>query len=147
MVGVVAGALVLGAGVALYGTYKAGEAADDAAEAQRQGEAVKSRMASADAAKSRLQQVREARIRNAQVTAAGSNAGMGVSSSGIAGAVGSVTTQAAGNIGTINQKQSFAAELSYYNQQSADASTKAANAQQWAQVGMQVAGMAAGKIK
>ena len=141
------GAAIVGVGISAYSAYKQGEANEDAQEAQQRAEAVKSRMVSADAAKARLQQVREARIRNAQVTAAGSNAGMGVSSSGIAGAVGSITTQAAGNIGAINQKQSFADQLSYYNQQTADASAKAANAQQWGQVGMQVAGMAVGKIK
>lgn len=147
MVGIVAGAAIAGVAISAYSAVEQKRANKKARVAQEQANAAQQRMASADAARARLQQVREMRMRNATMLSAGVTGGMGVTSSGIAGGIGSVTTQAAGNIGTINQKEGFAGEISFYNQQAADAQTSAANAQQWGQLGMTVAGMAVQRIK
>lgn len=146
MSGLVTAAWV-GVGIAAYGAHESEKANDEAVEASRKSEAAKQRMASADAAKARLEQVREARIRRAQIVASGANTGLGSSTSGVAGAISSISSQAAANIGSINQAEGFAQQISYYNQQAADARTDAANAQAWGQVGMQVAGMAVQRIK
>jgi hypothetical protein len=146
MSGLVAAAVV-GVGISAYSAYETQEAQEDAAAAQQQADQVAGRMASADAARSRLQQAREARIRNAQLLSAGMNSGMGVGGSGVVGATGSIASQAAGNIGTINQKQSFGQEISYYNQQAADANTSAANAQMIGKVGGTITGLAMSRIK
>lgn len=138
---------VAGLAVAGYSAVEQRKANKQSRIAQEKSNAAQQRMASADAAKERLKQVREARIRNAQLLSSGATGGMGVTSSGIAGGIGSVTSQAASNIGTIGQKEGFAQEISFYNQQAANARTDAANAQQWGQLGMQAVSIAIPRIK
>lgn len=118
----------------------AGEASDAAgrqAQAQKESQAAQGRMAEVEAQRARIAQVREARIRRAQVLA--STGAIGQGSSGVQGAIGSIGTQAASNIGTINQTQSFAQQATAANQRAADAGAQIGEAQakgqQWQAIG------------
>lgn len=94
-----------------------------AAKAQRDANALQQRKADNEAQQARIAQMREARIRRAQLLAGAG--GMGGGSSGLSGAQASVTSQMASNIGLINQTQYFANEISAKNQQAADHASRA----------------------
>ena len=123
-------AIALGLGA--VSAYKQSQAAGEAADAQKEANEAQSRAASIEAQKARVQQVREARIRRAQVLASGTNSGLGFGSSGIGGAVGSISSQMGENIGTINTQQTFAQATSSALQKSADAQV---DAQKWQMIG------------
>lgn len=108
------------------------QAAGEAADAQKAANEAQQRAAQVEAQKARIQQVREARIRRAQVLASGTNTGLGTGTSGMGGAIGSISSQMAGNIGDINQQQTFATQTSQALQKSADAQV---DAQKWQQIG------------
>ena len=148
MSGVAIGAAVIGAAATVYSANKASDAAKDQAAAQRDASAAQGRMASADAARERIKQAREARVRRAQIVSAGSNAGLGTGggTSGISGAVGSVSSQMASNIGTINQTEGFAAEISAANQRGADAQADMMKWQAWGNVGQTIFSQSASRI-
>ena len=147
MSGVAIGAAVIGAAATIYSADQASDAAEDQAAAQRDASAAQGRMSSAEAARERIKQAREARIRRAQVASAGSNAGLGMTSSGISGAVGSISSQMASNIGTINQTEGFAAEISAANQRGADAQTDMMKWQAWGNVGQTIFSQSASRIQ
>jgi hypothetical protein len=90
----------------------------------------------------RVQQVREARIRRANVVAGVSNAGVGVTggSSGVSGATSSIQSQLGQNLGTLGQMSSFAQQLSVLNQKEADAQSEFFNAGQKGQMWQSVFG-------
>lgn len=97
------------------------------AEAARKAEESRARQSEVQARQARLAAIREQRIRTGQIVAATGSAGLGMAgTSGFTGAVGSLSTQAAANIGQINVAQGFAAEQSAYNQQAATAASKGA---------------------
>lgn len=84
-----------------------------------------SRYAMAQARLQRLASIREQRIKTGQVTAEAGGAGIGTAgTSSFTGAVGTLATQAAANIGKINQAEGFAQDMSGYNQQLANISSK-----------------------
>lgn len=122
--------------VALFVTagsaIKQSQAASDQADAQKKANEAQQRAANAEAQRARIQQVREARIRRAQVIGATATTGMGFGSSGVGGAVGSISSQMGGNIGAINEQQTFAQETSNALQDATDAGLKA---QQWQMIG------------
>lgn len=120
------------AAATVYSANKQAKATKQAAAAQREATAAQGRSASVEAQRARIAQVREARIRRAQVLSAGTNAGLGAGTSGIGGAVGSISTQMAENIGTIGQQETFAQETSAALQRSADYQLKA---QKWQTIG------------
>ncbi len=120
------------AGATIYSANKQAQATKQAAAAQREATAAQGRSASVEAQKARIAQVREARIRRAQVISAGTNTGLGAGTSGIGGAVGSISTQMAENIGTINQQQTFAQQTSDALQLSTN---KQVEAQKWQMIG------------
>lgn len=122
----------LSKGLEVKAATEQAKATKQAAAAQREATAAQGRSASVEAQKARIQQVREARIRRAQVLSAGTSAGLGTGTSGIGGAVGSISTQMAENIGTINQQQTFAQETSAALQVAAD---KQVTAQKWQMIG------------
>lgn len=116
--------IAVGMGAAsMYMQHEAGQQAKGASErqaqAQREGQQAQERMAEVEAQRSRIAQTREARIRRAQIIASGTRGGLGVGTSGITGATGSITSQAGSNIGTIGQTQTFAGQVSAANQRAA----------------------------
>ena len=123
-----AGALAVSAGSAVAQS----SAAKKQAKAQGEASDAQGRAANVEAQQARIAQVREARIRRGQVVASGTNAGMGVGTSGIGGATGSISSQMGSNIGSINQQQTFADETSAALQKSTDAGVKM---QTWQQIG------------
>ena len=120
-------------------------------EAARVAEAKKleesrQRQSEVEARQARLAQVREQRIRTGQVVAATGGAGLGMAgTSSFTGAVGSMATQAAANIGQINVAQGFAQEQSGYNIAAAEAASKGyqsgVQASQWQNMGTLASGM------
>lgn len=122
------GALTVSAGSMIMQS----QAANRQADAQRAASAAQGRSANVEAQRARIQQVREARLRRAQVVSAAEGSGLGTGTSGVGGAVGSIASQMGSNIGTINQQQTFAEETSVALQKSADAGVEA---QQWQMIG------------
>lgn len=125
---IAAGGLAVSAGSAVMQS----KGAKKSATAQREAGEAQSRAASVEAQQARITQVREARIRRGQVTAAGTNSGLDTGTSGIGGAVGSISSQMGSNIGNINQQETFAQETSAALQRSADAQVEG---QKWQQIG------------
>jgi hypothetical protein len=112
-----------------------------AAEAEQQR--IQQAQADAAAQRERIQQQREARIRRASVINATANTGAGFSgTSGLVGAESSIQSQLGYNIGTINQTQSFAAQISAANQREQDALGAARKAettgQAWQNIGSSI---------
>jgi hypothetical protein len=108
---------------------KQAAAAQQGAQAQREGIAAQGRMANVDAQRQRLQQIREARIRRGAVLAGAGSTGLGPGTSAVSGATSSITSQAASNIGTVNQTQTFANQASAASQRAADAASAGTQAQ------------------
>lgn len=130
LVPIITAGLSLAANV--YSANKQAKATKNAANAQREATAAQGRSANVEAQRARIAQVREARIRRAQVLSSGTNAGLGSGTSGMGGAVGSISSQMGSNIGTINQQQTFAEETSAALQKSTDYQVQA---QKWQQIG------------
>jgi len=122
----------LGAAATVYSGSKQASATKKAAAAQQEASAAQGRSASVDAQRARIAQVREARIRKGQVISAGTSGGLGMGTSGLGGAVGSIASQMGENIGNINQQQTFAQETGAALQESANQQVKA---QKWQQIG------------
>lgn len=118
---------------------KAARAAEEQAQAQKEGIAAQSRSAQVDAQRQRVAQTREARIRRAQVLASSGNSGIGIGSSAVTGGISSIGSQEGANIGSIGQQQTFANEASAASQRAADAGASiaqaGAKAQQWQAIG------------
>lgn len=137
----------IGLALSAVSTIQQMEASDEAAEAAGQqadlakkAEEARARQSEMEAQRERIKQAREARIRRAQVVSSTGNEGLGFGgTSGNVGAVSSLDSQFASNIGYINQREGFANEISGYNIASADAGSDLfsaqANAQRWQQIG------------
>ena len=114
-------------------------AMQEGAQAQKEAEQAKSRIAERENARARIEQAREARIRVASIQASTGAAGIGAGTSGVAGSVSSIGSQAGSNIGFINQQETFAGQASAAMQRSADATARAgvasAEGAQWQQIG------------
>jgi hypothetical protein len=132
MSGVLVGAAVIGAAGAVYSANKQSAALKNSANAQREATQAQSRSASVQTARDRMAQIREARIRAGAIGAAGGSEGVGQISSGIAGSISSIGSQAGSNIGAINVAQGFAQTASNAMQVSTDQQVKA---QRWQQIG------------
>ena len=129
------------AGEQMRAGQKAEEAAKKQAAFQVKAEQARGKMAEIQAHRERIAQVREARIRKAQIL---SHTGlMGQGTSGISGATSSVESQMVSNIGTIGQTQTFAEQASFANQQAAFAGADIFKAQQQQQMWQTIFSMAA----
>ena len=89
------------------------------AEAQKKAQAAQSQMNQLEAHKARVQAVREARIKRAQLL---SESTMGEGTSGIAGGTSSIASQLGSNIGFQNVRQDIGTRISNANQESINAS-------------------------
>lgn len=78
----------------------------------------------------RVSQLREARIRRAQVVSGASNAGIGLGSSGVEGAQSSIASQLAQNVGLLGQQLGFSSQLGQTNQDYAQGQYQLQKAQQ-----------------
>lgn len=105
-----------------------------AAKEQKKAQEAEKRASSVEAARARMEQIREARIRAARIKAQAGAEGTGMVSSGIAGALSSIGSQTGANIGAINVQQGFANEATAALQRAASAQSKAATWQQIGQV-------------
>jgi regulator of protease activity HflC (stomatin/prohibitin superfamily) len=85
-------------------------AGDDAAAAAAKAADLQRRQNEAEAAKQRIQQEREARIRRANVTTTAANVGA-TGSSSVETSIGSIGTTAISNISNINEKLGFATAI------------------------------------
>lgn len=141
------GTAIAGAATSIYSTQQASSAAKKQAAATRDASAAQTRMAGADAARARIEEARKARLRRGQVQGAASGTGLGEGTSGISGSLGSISAQMASNVGTINQTEGFAAEISAANQRGADAQADMMKWQAWGNVGQTIFSQAAARIK
>jgi len=119
---------------------EASSAAKDQAKEARLAQAAQGRKSEVEAQRAKIKQAREARVRRAQVTSATGNEGLGFSgTSGFVGGVAALSSDAANNVGNIQQDQGFAAEIGAHSQASAKFAGKSAEAgaraQQWQAIG------------
>lgn len=147
-------AAVVGIGAAIGGTVmqmgaakKQRRAIQRSVQAQQDQNRIEQARANVQAQRERVQQVREARIRRAQVISAAGNAGVGVTggTSGMVGATSSIQSQLGQNLGTLGQMQSFGAQLSAANQREAQAQSDFAAAGAEGQMWQSIFG-AVGKV-
>lgn len=101
--------------------------------AQQEAQRIEQARANVLAQRDRVAQIREDRIRRANIIASAGNAGLGVGptnggSSGISGATGSVRSQFGQNMGTLGQMSDFAAQITAANQREAQAQSDFYNA-------------------
>lgn len=152
-------------GVSAYQGYQAQQEAASAQEqqavaqqqqvaAQREATAVQQRSANVQSQKERVRQLREARVARARVLSSSINMGVGIASTGVSGAISSISSKYGENIGNINVAETFAEKTALAQQRAADfgtqastfgarAQTKMAEAAQWqqlSQLGFQAAG-------
>jgi hypothetical protein len=111
-----------------------GEYERDRAKAQKEANDAQRRQAESEAQRARISQLREARIRKAQVLASSGVSG----SSGTSGAMASIGSQMASNVGTINTNLAFSQEISAANQRAADASSASTIATSQFNTGMSI---------
>lgn len=98
-------------------------AAEAQAAAERERQRIEQVRADVSARKERQQQLREARIRRAQILSASANAGA-LGASTTTGAVGGINTQFGFNIGQINEAQGFGQAISTQNELAAEQQTE-----------------------
>lgn len=109
------------------GQYRSGQ---EAAAAQEKAQEAQSRATQVSAQRERLQALREARIKRAQIQ---SLAGVqGVGGSGVQGAVSSIGSQLGANIGYMNVQEGFAQQASQANIQASQAMAEGAT---WQAIG------------
>ena len=118
--------------------------------AQEEQNRIGAARANAEAHRERIRLQREARMRRAQVISGAANAGIGLGSSGVVGATGSITSQLGQGLGTLGQMQGFSEMLGVQNQALAEGQYNLQKAQMqaqmWDQIGsavLQTAGSAA----
>lgn len=104
------------------GSYVQGE---KQAKAQGKAQDVQQAQQELQARRERLKTIREARIKTAQVEAAGANTGV-ASSSGVMGGVGSIASQTGSNLQNQQAQLDLAQQGSKYNQKAADAGSTGA---------------------
>jgi len=97
--------------------------------AQKKAQQAQDRLNQVEAHKARLQAVREARIRAAQVAQLGTNQGMGAGSSAPAGATSSIGSQLGANMAYANTRQELGLQASKANQAALNASGMASGFQ------------------
>jgi hypothetical protein len=125
-------ATLLGAafGIASFSQQaKASKQAKKAAQAQIKAQQLGQRIANVRAARERRQQVAQARVLQAQQLAGGFSAGVGRGSSAVQGAVSSIGSQAASNVGFSQQVAGLSALASEQNILSAQYQSQAATSQ------------------
>lgn len=120
------------AGATVYSANKQAKASKQAAAAQREATQAQSRSASVQAARDRMKQIREARIRAGAIAGVAGSEGMGMGTSGVAGSIASIGSQTGSNIGQINVTQGFSETASNALQRSADYQVEA---QKWQMIG------------
>lgn len=114
----------VGTVASLHSQSQANKASRNAAEEQRKAGAWNAAQNSAQAAAERRQQVREERVKRAQILNSAANTGTSASS-GEAGAVGGMATQLGSNIGFNQSMINSGQMIGSFNQSAADFDTQA----------------------
>lgn len=125
--------MLIGGGLMVAGTVAQIEGQRKASNAQEDARGQQMAQNASEAARERRQQIREERVKRAQILQSASNTGVS-DSSGAAGAVGSLSTNLSSNIGTNIGRIESANRISMFEQTAADAMFMAS-------VGNQVAGI------
>ena len=120
----------LSAVVGVIGGIAQANATASAANAQREVNNIQGAQQETAAAESRRQRIREQRIRRAQIIAASENAGTN-SSSGQIGAVGALSTNLAGLVGSSLGESKANAAVNKYGQKAADYTAQANTIGAW----------------
>lgn len=125
-------ALAIGAIIGTVGTIKQMQAAKKAEKAEKKRTEGAQRQVQVEAEQTRRRALRERFIQQGQVMAQGANAGVGLTgTSGVQGALSSIGSQSATNVGNINVREGSA--ISMANVQS-DINQNINRANQWGQV-------------
>jgi hypothetical protein len=127
--------LVSAAGLVMSGVsfFQQKKATGQAAEATKRQSDLQNRLNEVNAQRARLNAIREARIKRAQILTSTTGAGLGATgTSSSVGGIGAVSTQEATNVQAINKQQGFgqaigAAQTDYY--------TAAGEAKGWQDIG------------
>lgn len=137
---IAAALLGVAVGATAYSMQQAENAEDaqyEAAQEQKKANNATRAQNEASAMQERRKQLREERIKRARVVASSQASGV-ASSSGEAGALGSLSTQLSSNLGFNKAALNTASDISIFNQNSADFMTEAnklgAESQMWGQV-------------
>jgi len=116
------------AGFAVKSSLDQAKAAKKSANAQRRGqeaareaERIQQVQANVEVRKDKQKQLREARLRKAQILQGNINAGAGLGTSTTVGALGGINSQFGANIGSINQRQGFSQQLGVQTQRQSSA--------------------------
>lgn len=138
---IAAALLGVAVGATAYSMQQAENAEDaqyEAAQEQKKANNATRAQNEASAMQERRKQLREERIKRARVVASSQASGV-ASSSGEAGALGSLSTQLSSNLGFNKAALNTASDISIFNQNSADFMTEAnklgAESQMWGQIG------------
>lgn len=126
------GVAIASVAISAYSAISSSQNQKKAMKQQAAANAAQQRATSAEAQRERIKAIREARMRAGQIEGAGGTMGMGQASSGIAGSISSIGSQAADNIGRINVQEGFAAQASAANIAAAKYQSKAAT---WQAIG------------
>ena len=136
-------ALAIGAIMSVVGTVNQMSSAKKAEKLEKKKAQGAERMATVDAERARRSAIREKMIAQGQVTAQGAGQGFGLGgTSGVQGALGSISSQANTNIGNVNRNLGSAISMARVGTQINEAQNQGA---QWGQVtslGMNVMGNA-----
>jgi len=108
--------------------------------AQKEAERIKQVRADVESRKERRKQLREARIRKAQIISSNVLAGAGEGTTTTAGALGSINTNVGRGVGQINEARGFGEALSQQAGLVADEETKIQNAQSKNAINQSIAG-------
>jgi len=142
---IIAGAAVVGAGAAVVGTAKSISAQNKAAAAQKKQFAYERQAQRNASVRERRDAIRAARLTGGALVQAGENQGASESSAAMGG-LGSIQTQLNSNLSFLDTQTSLA---NRGTEQSVIARSQQSKAQNWGAVsslGMQVFGVAAGKL-
>lgn len=122
------------------------DAANQAAAAQRESNAIQQRMADVQAARSRRDAIRQARIAQGTIAQGAASSGV-ITSSGTAGSQASVASQTGSNLSFLDTTQAASKQMSIFNQKAADAQTEMFKAQLQGQTVMTGLNLATGLYK
>lgn len=120
---------------------KAAKEQKRAAEHAREAERIQQVRADLASRKARVQQIREARIRRAEILQRGINSGAGLGTSTTSAAMGSIVSTFGGNVGDISQQQGLSRSITNQNLAGAEASSRANTFQGQAQVAETIGGL------
>lgn len=101
----------VGLGLSAVGSYTQYQGQKSQAKASRRAEMLRKQQMQLESSRKRREQIRQMQISQAQISNNAANSGTGQGSSGVLGGIGAVGTNAAYNVGQINQSEQIGAGI------------------------------------